>query len=247
MFARTRQALWWCSSAWYATTTSAGKSSDWSTTLRGDAENEMQKIADDIRSQWPVTDIAIQHRTGRLEIGEASLLVAVSSSPRRGGIRGCERAGRPLQGNGPGLEEGSVRGGGGMGGGWPDCAWALSVGGEDADKRCLAARRPAACAVGGSRHLRADAYLRCTSTSRRTAPSPSSPVGSSTATHPGRRRQGSRESGKRLSTKTVLTAGEEVAPSRRALSANCPRPPAHAPGLFAAKRPPARYPPGSSR
>ncbi len=49
----------------------------------GMAENEMQKIADDIRSQWPVTNIAIQHRTGRLEIGEASLLVAVSSSRRQ--------------------------------------------------------------------------------------------------------------------------------------------------------------------
>jgi molybdopterin synthase catalytic subunit len=47
------------------------------------AEKEMQKIAAEVRSQWPVTDIAIQHRTGRLEIGEASLLVAVSSPHRR--------------------------------------------------------------------------------------------------------------------------------------------------------------------
>lgn len=78
------------------------------------AEKVMREIADAMRNEWHVTDIAIQHRTGRLEIGEASMLVAVSSPHRRGGIRGCERAGGSLQGNRPGLEEGSVRGGGGV-------------------------------------------------------------------------------------------------------------------------------------
>lgn len=47
------------------------------------AEKVMRQIAEDIRVRWPVTDIAVQHRTGRLEIGEASLLVAVSSPHRR--------------------------------------------------------------------------------------------------------------------------------------------------------------------
>jgi molybdopterin synthase catalytic subunit len=32
---------------------------------------------------YPVTDVAIQHRTGRLEIGEESLLVAISSPHRK--------------------------------------------------------------------------------------------------------------------------------------------------------------------
>lgn len=47
------------------------------------AEKVMREIAHEMRNAWQVTDIAIQHRTGRLEIGEASLLVAVSSPHRR--------------------------------------------------------------------------------------------------------------------------------------------------------------------
>ena len=47
------------------------------------AEKVMREIAHAMRNEWQVTDIAIQHRTGRLEIGEASLLVAVSSPHRR--------------------------------------------------------------------------------------------------------------------------------------------------------------------
>jgi molybdopterin synthase catalytic subunit len=43
----------------------------------------IREIAAEVRAQWPVSEIAVQHRTGRLEIGETSLLVAVSS-PHRG-------------------------------------------------------------------------------------------------------------------------------------------------------------------
>jgi molybdopterin synthase catalytic subunit len=47
------------------------------------AEKVMREVAEEIVARWPITDIAIQHRTGRLEIGETSLLVAVSSPHRR--------------------------------------------------------------------------------------------------------------------------------------------------------------------
>jgi molybdopterin synthase catalytic subunit len=50
------------------------------------AEKVMRDLAADIMGRFPVTDIAIQHRTGRLEIGEASLLVAVSSPHRKEGF-----------------------------------------------------------------------------------------------------------------------------------------------------------------
>ncbi|HET9477391.1 MAG TPA: molybdenum cofactor biosynthesis protein MoaE [Dehalococcoidia bacterium] len=50
------------------------------------AEKVMRDLADEIISRFPVTDIAIQHRTGRLEIGEASLLVALSSPHRKEGF-----------------------------------------------------------------------------------------------------------------------------------------------------------------
>ena len=49
----------------------------------------MREIAAEIRSRWPVGEIACQHRTGRLEIGETSLLVAVSSAHRREAFEAC--------------------------------------------------------------------------------------------------------------------------------------------------------------
>ena len=50
------------------------------------ATQVMRDLAEEIRGRYPVTDIAIQHRTGRLEIGEASLLIAVSSPHRKEGF-----------------------------------------------------------------------------------------------------------------------------------------------------------------
>jgi len=53
------------------------------------ATKVMRQIADDFKTRWPVTDIAIQHRTGRLEIGETSLLVAVSAPHRKEAFEAC--------------------------------------------------------------------------------------------------------------------------------------------------------------
>ena len=53
------------------------------------AAKVMHEIAGEIRDRWPVIDIACQHRTGRLEIGETSLLVAVSSAHRREAFEAC--------------------------------------------------------------------------------------------------------------------------------------------------------------
>jgi molybdopterin synthase catalytic subunit len=53
------------------------------------ATKVMRQIADEIAARWPVTGVAIQHRTGRLEIGEASLLVAVSSPHRKEAFEAC--------------------------------------------------------------------------------------------------------------------------------------------------------------
>ena len=53
------------------------------------AEKVMRELAGEIKSRWPVTEIAAQHRTGRLEIGETSLLVAVSSPHRREAFEAC--------------------------------------------------------------------------------------------------------------------------------------------------------------
>jgi molybdopterin synthase catalytic subunit len=47
------------------------------------AEKVMAQIADEIRGRWPVSGIAMVHRTGVLEIGQASVIIAVSA-PHRG-------------------------------------------------------------------------------------------------------------------------------------------------------------------
>ena len=49
----------------------------------------MREIAGEALGQWPITDVAMQHRTGRLEIGETSLLVAVSAPHRKGAFEAC--------------------------------------------------------------------------------------------------------------------------------------------------------------
>ncbi len=46
------------------------------------ARRECEKIAAVMHERWPVTRVAIVHRTGRLEIGEASVVIAVSAPHR---------------------------------------------------------------------------------------------------------------------------------------------------------------------
>ena len=53
------------------------------------ATKVMRQIAAEIRERWDVLDIAMYHRIGRLEIGEASVAVAVASAHRGEGIEAC--------------------------------------------------------------------------------------------------------------------------------------------------------------
>lgn len=54
------------------------------------ADKQLAVIADEIREKWPVQDVAISHRLGRLEIGEASLAVAVASPHRQAAFEACQ-------------------------------------------------------------------------------------------------------------------------------------------------------------
>ena len=56
------------------------------------AEQEMAKIGEEAVSRWEIDDIAMLHRVGRLEIGEISVLIAVSSPHRGEGFSACEFA-----------------------------------------------------------------------------------------------------------------------------------------------------------
>jgi molybdopterin synthase catalytic subunit len=47
------------------------------------AEKVMAQIADEMKVRWPITKVAMVHRTGVLQIGQASVAIAVSA-PHRG-------------------------------------------------------------------------------------------------------------------------------------------------------------------
>jgi len=52
----------------------------------------MQQIASDARRQWPVTEVRLVHRLGRLEIGDPSVAVAVASPHRAEAFAACRYA-----------------------------------------------------------------------------------------------------------------------------------------------------------
>ena len=56
------------------------------------AEKKLREVGDEVRARWPITGIGVLHRTGRLAIGEASLLVAVSAAHRREAFEACHYA-----------------------------------------------------------------------------------------------------------------------------------------------------------
>ncbi len=57
------------------------------------AETVLAQIGGEVQDRWPqVLDIAIVHRTGRLEIGESSVMVAVAGAHRQGLFDACAYA-----------------------------------------------------------------------------------------------------------------------------------------------------------
>jgi MoaE-MoaD fusion protein len=57
------------------------------------AEAKMREIGEAARARWPqVRRVAMLHRLGRLEIGEASVLIAVSAAHRGEAFDACEYA-----------------------------------------------------------------------------------------------------------------------------------------------------------
>ena len=56
------------------------------------ALKEMEKIRQEIRSEWDLEDVAIAHRIGRVDIGEVSLVMAVASPHRKEAFHACHEA-----------------------------------------------------------------------------------------------------------------------------------------------------------
>jgi molybdopterin synthase catalytic subunit len=56
------------------------------------AIKKMHEVGEEVSARFPVTGFGVMHRTGRLEIGETSLLVAVSSGHRKEAFEACHYA-----------------------------------------------------------------------------------------------------------------------------------------------------------
>ena len=58
----------------------------------GMAEKVMAEIADELKRRYDVCGIAIHHRTGTVEIGDASVVIAVSAPHRQDALAACKDA-----------------------------------------------------------------------------------------------------------------------------------------------------------
>jgi MoaE-MoaD fusion protein len=58
----------------------------------GMAEKVMAEIADELKSRYDLCEIAMHHRTGTVEIGEASVVIAVSAAHRQDALSACRDA-----------------------------------------------------------------------------------------------------------------------------------------------------------
>jgi MoaE-MoaD fusion protein len=60
--------------------------------FEGMAEQEMQRIADELKTRYELHGIAIHHRVGRVDIGERSVVIAVSAPHRGDALAACKDA-----------------------------------------------------------------------------------------------------------------------------------------------------------
>lgn len=56
------------------------------------AEEKMEQIGQEIRDRYDIKQVAIVHRVGQLALGEASVVIAVSSARRRSAFEASEYA-----------------------------------------------------------------------------------------------------------------------------------------------------------
>ena len=59
---------------------------------RGTAEDRLKEIAGEIRQKWPIENIAVCHRVGKLKVGDINFLVAIASAHRQEGLAACRYA-----------------------------------------------------------------------------------------------------------------------------------------------------------
>lgn len=66
------------------------------------AQSEFRKLCDDIRARWPsVMHVCVYHRLGWVEVGQASVVMAISSPHRHDGQKAIQHAISQLKANIP--------------------------------------------------------------------------------------------------------------------------------------------------
>ncbi|TMG33014.1 MAG: hypothetical protein E6H93_02695 [Chloroflexi bacterium] len=54
------------------------------------AQKQMEQLADEARRRWSILDLTVVHRTGTLQVGEISVVIAVTASHRGEAFDACE-------------------------------------------------------------------------------------------------------------------------------------------------------------
>lgn len=55
----------------------------------GDAAESLSAIAAEVNARWPLENVAIAHRTGKLSVGDCNLVVAIACAHREEGLEAC--------------------------------------------------------------------------------------------------------------------------------------------------------------
>lgn len=58
----------------------------------GRAGERLREIAEEIKQRWPVNNVAIYHRVGKLKVGDINLVVAVAAAHREEGLEAVRYA-----------------------------------------------------------------------------------------------------------------------------------------------------------
>lgn len=58
----------------------------------GMAESKLREIASEVRQKWPINNLAICHRIGKLKVGDINLVFAIASAHRQEGFAACQYA-----------------------------------------------------------------------------------------------------------------------------------------------------------
>ena len=74
------------------------------------ADQVIAEIIDDMKCRYEIGRVAVAHRTGRVDIGETSMIVAVGAAAPEARLRGSASFHRPAQADRPYLEKRVLRG-----------------------------------------------------------------------------------------------------------------------------------------